>query len=329
MDPVLRLDHNGYEQPFQLPRQAAWRERRRRDGPMPDDCQDVPCGGRRKAWFALMLAPLLGGCVAAALAVPALTATGVLTRRSYVRAATAPDPAPRQTPTVHLEPYQGEQATLTPLVELPLPAGAMVDLAPWQTFIDYALRRGGPGAGTAPTESALLVSGADITTTPRRRPCRGAKPAVLVDLDTTTVFGPDSGSTPLPGLAKALARLREAEITVLWISQLPAARVNDVAAALRSSGLDPTGQDPLLLVRHAQDRKQILRQQANDDVCILAIAGDRRSDFDELFDYLRNPESAIGFDSLMGGGWFMVPPPFKPSADAPAGASQPVAQPSQ
>jgi hypothetical protein len=64
----------------------------------------------------------------------------------------------------------------------------------------------------------------------------------------------------------------------------------------------------LLLIRSAEDRKQLLRENANDDVCVVAIAGDRRGDFDELFDYLRNPGSAVGLYPMMGSGWFLVPP---------------------
>jgi len=286
---------------------------------MSDERRTTLKGPVRKAWFALALAPLLGGCVAAALAVPALTATGVLTRRTYVRAATAPDAGASQSPTVRIEPYGAENATLTQLTELPLPAGAITRLTPWRTFVDHALARSdtsGKGDGKA-TESVLLVPRSDIAISPRRVPCRGARPAVLIDLDSgSEPFAPASGIAPLPGLAGELARLREAGVVVLWISQLPAGRVNDVASALQTSGLDPAGKDPLLLVRHAEDRKQILREQANEDVCIVAIAGDGRSDFDELFDYLRDPDAALGLQTMIGGGWFLAPPAFVPATPA-------------
>ena len=66
----------------------------------------------------------------------------------------------------------------------------------------------------------------------------------------------------------------------------------------------------MLLIRNDEDRKQTLRQEANLDVCVIAIAGDRRGDFDELFDYLRNPASALGFEGMIGTGWFITPVPF-------------------
>jgi predicted secreted acid phosphatase len=133
----------------------------------------------------------------------------------------------------------------------------------------------------------------------------------VVDLDNgPTTFAPGTASLPAPGLAEALARLREAGIVVLWVSQIDANKVRAVADALQLSGLDPTGHDPLLLVRNRDERKQTLRLEANLDVCVIAIAGDRRGDFDELFDYLRNPDAALGLEGMIGSGWFIEPVPF-------------------
>ena len=83
-----------------------------------------------------------------------------------------------------------------------------------------------------------------------------------------------------------------------------------VAEALKTSGLDPAGSDPLLLVRDHDDRKQSLREDAQRDVCVIAIAGDRKGYFDELFDYLRDPRSGEALDYLLGSGWFIAPPPL-------------------
>ena len=104
--------------------------------------------------------------------------------------------------------------------------------------------------------------------------------------------------------------MRVAGVAVVWITALPAGEVTAVAEALKTSGLDPAGSDPLLLVRSAADRKQVLREDAQRDVCVIAIAGDRKGDFDELFDYLRDPASGASLDYLLGAGWFIVPPPL-------------------
>jgi predicted secreted acid phosphatase len=151
--------------------------------------------------------------------------------------------------------------------------------------------------------------------TERRQSCPEKQPAEVVDLDDGPVaFSPGTAGLPSPGLTEGLARLREAGIVVLWVSQADANKVREVADALLLSGLDPTGRDPLLLVRNRNDRKQTLRQEANLDVCVIAIAGDRRGDFDELFDYLRNPDAALGLEGMIGSGWFIAPVPFEQAA---------------
>jgi hypothetical protein len=52
------------------------------------------------------------------------------------------------------------------------------------------------------------------------------------------------------------------------------------------------------------------------------MAGDERSDFDELFDYLRDPRLMTAYDAQMGAGWFLVPPLYAAASAAPAVASE-------
>jgi hypothetical protein len=203
----------------------------------------------------------------------------------------------------------GTGIVLTQLTALPLPdrADAGGNDA-WQRFFSYALQRA--AAKDAKGGSALLEPGASLGL-PRMRKCRAEAPAVLIDLDPDTrPFIPAAAVAPPSALATGLARLRAAGIAVVWISALPADYVGGVADALRASGLDPAGADPRLLARNREDRKQALREEANQDVCVIAMAGDRKADFDELFEYLRDPASAAGLDSLLGAGWFIVPPPL-------------------
>jgi hypothetical protein len=143
-------------------------------------------------------------------------------------------------------------------------------------------------------------------------------PAVVIDLDEgADTFVPGRLAPAPVEVAAGLARLRQASVVVLWISRLPASRAADVARALRTAGFDPRGQDQLLLVRNADDRKQTLREDASQDVCVIAIAGDQRGDFDELYDYLRNPDGAFALDSMIGQVWFLIPS----LAGAPAGGN--------
>jgi hypothetical protein len=260
---------------------------------------------------ALALLPSLSGCIAAAVAIPVAAAAGMIGKNVNVRAAT-PVPERRGTDaalastTVSSVPG----VTLTTLTELPPPSIAGTAADPWKPFVDYALRR---ATDKQKTESALLEQNGLVTLQPRRLTCPESAPAVVVDLDAGSApFTPSNVGLPSPGLAEGLARLREAGIVVLWLSQTSANDVRKVADALRLSGLDPAGRDPLLLVRNAEDRKQTLRWEANLDVCVIAIAGDKQGDFDELFDYLRDPSTAVGLAAMLGEGWFIAPVPFEP-----------------
>jgi hypothetical protein len=277
--------------------------------------------GRPKFLLSLALLPLLPGCVAA-VAIPFVAGSALFLRdnRVRVRAATpnAPDGhyvAPVPSATMPPSAAAAPSVTLTELTELPPPSGsvaASVAPDPWQPFVSYALAQ---SAAAEKAQSALIVQDG-LFVSPKRRACTARFPAVILDLDRAReAFAPGQAANPAPGLAAALAKLREAGVVVLWMSQLPSFRVGEVANALKASGLDPQGKDQLLLIRAPGDRKQVLRDQAAEDVCVVAIAGDQRSDFDELFDYLRNPASAAGLDEMLGKGWFLVPPPL----DAPAG----------
>ncbi len=262
---------------------------------------------------ALALLPSLSGCVAAAFAIPVAAAAGVIGKNVRVRAAT-PVPESRDTEATlaSTTPRTAGGVTLTTLSELPVPSIAGTSADPWRPFVDYALRR---ATDQQQTDSALLGPNALLALQPRRLACPKKPPAVVVDLDAGQApFMPNGVGLPSPALAEGLAQLREAKIIVLWVSQASANEVREVADALRLSGLDPTGRDPLLLVRNAEDRKQTLRQEANLDVCVIAIAGDREGDFDELFDYSRDPSAAVGLSAMIGEGWFIAPVPFGPAS---------------
>ena len=166
-------------------------------------------------------------------------------------------------------------------------------------------------ANSPTADSALdVINPADPLTAPRRAQCGGQAAAVMLDLDPgLTVFDPEA-IRPEPGLGDALAALRAAGITVLWTSALPVEQAEKVHFALARAGLDPARIDRLLLLKGAGDRKQARRNLASRNWCVIALAGDRRGDFDEVFDYLRDPDSKIPADALFGDGWFLAPPPM-------------------
>ena len=285
-------------------------------------------GGRRRkragSWLALAILPLLSGCLGAAV-IPIL-ASGPLLGRTHVKAATkvprkpakrSPEQKPPSSEATHTKAV-AESATEKSAPASATPAAAASD-DPWQRFFTYAMTHYQPKPDDKTGLESALLQQPPALDEPVRANCREQQPAVIIDMDDGAVpFAPAQVVHASPELAVGLAQLRLAGIVVLWISKLPASRAADVEQALQSSGLDPHGLDQLLLLRRPDDRKQLLRQNAADDVCVIAIAGDVRGDFDELFDYLRVPGSAAGLDPMIGHGWFMVP-----SLDTPSGAAAP------
>jgi hypothetical protein len=144
----------------------------------------------------------------------------------------------------------------------------------------------------------------------KRRECGSAAPTVLIDLDPAGGHLAPGGAVSVPsGLPEGLAELRAAGLDVAWISGASAAEAPDIRIALGATGLDPGGKDRLLLMRYPGDRKQTRREDLAGASCLIAIAGDERRDFDELYDYLVNPEAALALDLLIGDGWFLLPRP--------------------
>lgn len=190
-------------------------------------------------------------------------------------------------------------------------AGAVA--GPFDPFASYAMANAGRPAPGKLRESALIDL-SSLAAAPRRSRCREQKPAVLLDLDPGAAAY-DLGNPPSPaaGLAATLARLRVSGIRVLWISGLPQQAEPDLRQVLRATELDPDGSDAILLRRTGAERKQLVRQAAARDWCILAVAGDTRADFDEVFDYLRDRDGPVAraLEGNVGAGWFLTPLPVE------------------
>lgn len=206
-------------------------------------------------------------------------------------------------------------AQLTGLTELPPPSGydgKAVASGPQAAFAAFAVEQAAIPVVGSERRSVLLAD--PFAMTPETRTCSIHPAAVLVDLDSegTTI----DLSRPLSGdrmLAEKLAALRAEGVTVGWTSSQTADRAGEVRKALVSSGLDPAGRDELVLLRFPEERKQTRRDEFARSHCVVAIAGDERADFDELFAYLRNPAAAAPLERLMGAGWFIIPAPLSPN----------------
>ena len=172
-------------------------------------------------------------------------------------------------------------------------------------FFSYA--RQWEGARSAVLSQPAALDG-------NRRECENTAPGVLIDLDPAgSVFAPPMAITAPPQMVTGLAELRARGVAIAWISEASAANAGDVRAALKSSGLDPESRDALLMTRYPTDRKQTRRDDFAAATCLIAIAGDERADFDELFRHLVNHEAAYSLERIIGDGWFLVPGLMKSS----------------
>ena len=191
---------------------------------------------------------------------------------------------------------------------------------PYADLVEYVDTMMDADAGLR--QSAILRDPASLA--PERNKCVAGHPTVLFDLDPAGglfephTFGPDQRR-----ISAHLEKLRENGVRIAWISGNSAAMAGDIRMALQRARLDPDGSDELVLLRYREDRKQTRRREIAQNACLIAIAGDSRSDFDELFDYINTPPSATMLETLIGRGWFLVPSPSNSPASRLPSSSRP------
>ena len=247
------------------------------------------------------LAPAISGCVAAAIP---LAAGGLLAKR-HADIAEVTSGAP---PAAEASAASDLKVTRLALSELPLPdpvgsvANSSIGL-----FRDYALAQLAQQPGTGKRPSALLTRASELRS--ERAECGAAPLAVFIDLDpgrgTFDPLAPGQADAALPGVLRAL---REQGVAVVWFSRLGDSFEPAVRNALAESGLDSTTSDQLVLLRDLGERKQSRRDETAKNFCPIAMLGDERADFDELYLYLKNPDAAVALDAMIGRGWFLASP---------------------
>lgn len=298
---------------------------------------------RITALLALCALPLLGGCIAAAALVPIVAGGGLAasrvdglknserkdvdradaaaTRPPFDRGDSAPPAGLEQASGGRPAPTgSGPAASAAPVPAVPAelaarPAAAsapfgsesMIDAPAYGGLFAYAMAASArPKAGQR-RQSALLISPGALK--PETSRCNISQPAILIDLDPgDDLLDASARFAPNPPLAGALAALRERDVSVHWISGNSAAEAGAIRKRLAEAGLDPDGRDELVLMRYPDDRKQGRRDAVGATHCLIAIAGEERRDFDELYTYLKDPGSAGSLEKLVGNGWFLVPP---------------------
>ena len=256
----------------------------------------------------------LSGCIAA---IPLAAGGAILQSRMKDKQQGAANSDAELPAARDIDLAEGAEYEILPTTELPAPDFAAPDSAARAAvndFTAYALARASALKAGETVPTALLDNPADLT--PVRRQCGAGLPSVLVDIDPPgEVASFEPPWLPSRSLANGLAELRANGVAVFWISQNGPARASAMRGALVDSGLDPQGSDGLVLMRFPAERKQARRQDLGDTICLLAIAGGERSDFDELYDYLKQDGSAQPLEPIYGDGWFLIPPPLaKPPA---------------
>ncbi|GMM92071.1 hypothetical protein [Qipengyuania sp. MTN3-11] len=258
----------------------------------------------------VLAAGSLGGCVAAAIP---LAAAGMMARSQLdggnevaepaVPKRTALAPLPSASP-VSIPGYR----VMADMTELPPPSPGPAGSGEAVTrFSVYALQQAMQDPAREPRLGALLAEPGSLR--PARQECGTRPPAILIDVDPgRATFDPLGAPRPAPSLAPALLSLREQGVAIVWQSRLGENFAEPVRAVLRETGLDPLGRDRLLLADSVEDRKQTLRDDLAANLCVVAILGDERADFDELYLYLKDPDVALPLESMIGRGWFLADP---------------------
>ena len=177
---------------------------------------------------------------------------------------------------------------------------------PYLPLARYALEQVERRTAGREVRSAVLVERVSLIE-PKAIEC-GTKPfAVLIDIDEapgeTIVEGEPSG------LGELLQLLRESGIAIAWVSDRSIALLESDLALLGAGETPSYRAGDIELFGTYRLTKQQQRKNFAASHCVLAIAGDRKSDFDELFDYLRDPDFAIRLAAWDNRGWFLLPYP--------------------
>lgn len=264
------------------------------------------------------LTPALSGCIAAV--VPLAAGAALVNRPDPRERAAKLDAAAEAASAARASDRSDMRIVPTSLTALPPPdAAGPVGGSAISAFRSYALAQAALVPGMGKRENAIIPDASDLRL--KRGDCGSLPSAVFIDLDpgrgTFDPLAPGVADTPL---AAALAELRARDVTVVWFSRLGANFAAAARATLTGSGLDPDGADELMLLRDLDERKQTLRDEVAKRLCPIAILGDERADFDELYLYLRNPDAALALDAMLDRGWFLAAP-FRTLSEGDPGAT--------
>ncbi|MEQ1725229.1 MAG: hypothetical protein ABL882_04785 [Sphingopyxis sp.] len=265
-------------------------------------------------------AMLLSGCVAAVLPV---VAAGAMVRSEASRneaVSVPPAPPVPAPPAMAPMPNAPRADYASPIASSVTPSAALPPS--YQALVDHVRTRAALAAQGAPVTSLVLEDALSLRE-PAYVDCQARASAVLIDLDDAS-SGPVTAMTAQPGegvaaapaanadMVAALRQIRATNTRIVWITDLPEAAATTIGGWLHRTGLDGESNDTLYALAPGLERKQLLRRRAAAQFCIIAVVGDRKSDAEEAYDHLRNPDAPLIVDANWGSGWFLLPPPLTP-----------------
>lgn len=189
----------------------------------------------------------------------------------------------------------------------------------YSRFLEYTISKAQKYQNSEHIVSAILESGyrnKDI----QRNYCANKNLATIIDIDYNDIGFDDKNhsdkqsdkahklqQTNIDILAAMLTKIRKNNIIVIWLSSQPHDKATNIITKIRPLGL--LDEQDLLSLQQNKERKQVQRQYIANQYCVVSILGNSRSDFDEAFEYLRNPNQFIGLEGMLENGWFLGPVP--------------------
>lgn len=182
-------------------------------------------------------------------------------------------------------------------------------------FAKYALAQADKRDAREVGRSAVLVEKVSLAF-PKMIECSIKPLAVIIDIDVDQRKTWDveaSNGMPSDGsLAEVVEMLRARDIKLIWFTDGIQSELPEILGPLRNGAFPAVKSDDLVSFGAKRGaRKQERRWKLARDYCVVAVAGDTKSDFDELYDYLRDQSYAIRLDAFWNRGWFLLPPPTK------------------
>lgn len=180
----------------------------------------------------------------------------------------------------------------------------------YRALANYALAIAAKEGGGA--RPSALIEPSTINVWPSRRPCAANRLAIVVDLDPDLrVFDPNDPPLPADDIVTQLGRVRNAGVVIVWATALSQTHESAVRTVLAATEVSPANADILVMASQRFSKYERIHQLAP-QLCIIAMGGDRIGDFEQAYDYLKDPEGPIAnvLAAHVGIDWFLVPTPI-------------------